>query len=282
MKKNKIIGVLIAALSLISINSVAKSNTWLEQHEQGWHWYQDPNKIIKKPIDPAKPSTKSPTLDPLEEVNLYKENLARLHAEAIMRPTLDNVHAYLKAQVAATERASYFSVVWNEVLRRHPDLDYNVKFPAAQYARHIYLDQEKDQLDQLMKQFSQKYGLMMFIKHNCRFCHAMVPIVARVAEEYGIHVTYVSLDGRFIDNLPNQVKDNGIATKMQITQVPAVIAVEPKRDQWFPIVVGAVSEIELKEHIQAHIEYLANKDQPQTVAARLNPGDPNVQTDVVN
>ncbi|MGI9214640.1 MAG: conjugal transfer protein TraF, partial [Gammaproteobacteria bacterium] len=194
-----------------------------------------------------------------------------------------NVHAYLKAQVAASERASYFSVVWNEVLRRHPELDYNVQFPATQYARHIYLDSEKEQLDLLMKQFSKQYGFILFIKGNCKFCHAMAPIVERVAKEYGIYVTYRSLDGGFVANLSNQVKDNGLADRMQITQVPALVAVEPNRDQWFPIVFGAVSEIELKEQIQAHLEYLVAKAaKDQTTIARLNPGEPNAQIDLAN
>lgn len=279
MKRSSIVAILI--FSLWGVEITAKTNSWLENHEQGWHWYQDPKITRKKPQEPKKQTVKN--LDPIEEVKAYRENLERLHAEAILRPNVNNVHAYLKAQVAATQRASYFSVVWDEVLRQHPELDYNVKFPATQYARHIYLDNQKEQLDLLMKQFSKRYGFLFFMKNNCRFCHAMAPIVERVAREYGIFVSYVSLDGKFIDNLPNQVKDNGIATRMQITQVPALIAVEPNLNQWFPIVFGAVSEIELKEQIQAHVEYLVAKtNKNQEITATLNPGAPNDQIDLVN
>ncbi len=280
MKKSRFIFMLI--FSLWVDGGFAKTNSWLESHEQGWHWYHDPKIINKKTPAPTPPSVNQSS-DPLEEVKLYKEKLERLQSAAIMRPTIENVHAYLKAQVAATERASYFSVVWNEVLRRHPELDYNVQFPATQYARNIYLDSEKEQLDLLMKQFSKQYGFILFIKGNCKFCHAMAPIVERVAKEYGIYVTYRSLDGGFMANLPNQVKDNGVAARMQITQVPALVAVDPNRDQWFPIVFGAVSEIELKEQIQAHLEYLVAQDQKvKTTIARLNPGEPNAQIDLAN
>jgi len=225
---------------------------WNQQHEQGWHWYQD---SIEAPKDLRQlPKT---SLDPLIEAALEREQLERLRAEAILRPTEDSVHAYIQKQTWASNQADRFSQVWDAVMRQHPELDYTVKYPTVQFARHIYLDQEKIKTQKAIEDFKKQYGFFFFLRGDCSYCHAVAPMIKEVSLKSGISVTAVSLDGGTLFEYPNVLPDNGIAKQMEVYSVPAVFAVNPSNNEWFPIVTGPISAADLEERILAIAEYLA-------------------------
>ena len=224
---------------------------WNTQHEEGWHWYQDP----KEEQQPQK----NAFADPLQEIAYFRESIEWLRAEAVLRPTESAVKAYIEMQVLATQKADRFSEVWDAVMRRYPQLDYALLHPTAQFARHIYLDEQKQAVKSAIDRFKETYGFLFFFKSGCRYCEAMIPVIKTVSEEHGIAVTAISIDGGSLKEL-HSLPDNGIAKKMGVVSVPAVFAVNPTQDEWFPIATGPISALDLEERIWAIANYMNSEE----------------------
>jgi conjugal transfer pilus assembly protein TraF len=238
---------------------------WNLRHEEGWHWYQDP-KLEEKVQNQATP--RHP--EPAAEVEAHKREMENLKAEAILRPTESSVKAYVEKQVWATNQSDRFSEVWSAVMRYNPELDYSVKYPAEQFARHIYLDQQKIQTQDAIENLRQNYGLIFFFQNQCPYCHAMGSIVQELTTQYGIAVTAVSLDGGVLTDFPKALPDNGISSQMKVSQVPAIYAVNLSNDEWFPIATGAMSSAELETRILAIVQYNQSK-LPEGSHASISP-----------
>jgi conjugal transfer pilus assembly protein TraF len=244
--------VLILLLGLFTTELQAGWNT---EHEEGWHWYQDPE-VLENP----NPSVPSAFHDPLTEIETLREHLDRSRAEAILRPTESAVKSYIEQQVQATQKADRFSLVWDAVIRQYPQLDYALTHPTAQFARHIYLDNQKLQVKTAIDRFKETYGFLFFFRSDCPYCQAMAPIIKTVSLQHGITVTAISLDGGSLTESFKVLPDNGIASKMGVLSVPAVFAVNPNTDEWFPIVTGPISVSDLEERIWAIADYMNEEE----------------------
>ena len=223
---------------------------WNTQHEEGWHWYQDPKE---------EQSQKNVFADPLQEIAHFRESIELLRAEAILRPTENTVRAYIERQVLATQKADRFSEVWDAVMRRYPQLDYALLHPTAQFARHIYLDEQKIAVKKAIERFKDTYGFLFFFKSGCRYCEAMIPVIKTVSSEHGIALTAISIDGSFLTEL-HSLPDNGIAKKMGVVSVPAIFAVNPSQEEWFPIATGPISALDLEERIWTIANYMNSEE----------------------
>jgi conjugal transfer pilus assembly protein TraF len=92
-----------------------------------------------------------------------------------------------------------------------------------------------------LKALAQEYGLFYFFKGDCPYCHKFAPLVKNFAGEHGWDVLPISMDGGKIAEFPNAKLDNGIARKLNITTVPALIAIHPKTKKMIPLAYGMVS-----------------------------------------
>jgi conjugal transfer pilus assembly protein TraF len=70
------------------------------------------------------------------------------------------------------------------------------------------------------------------------------------SQKYGWSVLAVSLDGGTLSEFPEARRDNGIATRLQISHVPALIALHPRTGQFIPLAYGLVSESEIEERAE--------------------------------
>ena len=53
-----------------------------------------------------------------------------------------------------------------------------------------------------------------------------------------------------LPEFPNAKQNNGIAERLQITHVPALIALHPKTGQFIPLAYGLVSEREIEQRVE--------------------------------
>lgn len=60
----------------------------------------------------------------------------------------------------------------------------------------------------------------------------------------------ISLDGGALPEFPHVRRDNGIATRLQVGHVPALIAVHPNSGQTIPLAYGFVSESEIENRVE--------------------------------
>ena len=76
-------------------------------------------------------------------MNLIKEEIERAKNEAILYPTHKNIASYIEVQNRWADHSSYFAQKWQEVILRHPDLNYSLRFPTNASGRKIHIEEKK-------------------------------------------------------------------------------------------------------------------------------------------
>ncbi len=236
-------------LLFLNTGNCALSSAFFERRAEGWHWYQSlsDNEVEEKKEKRDQPSLASTATEKIE--NQRKSLEQKLHA-AIVEPSRENLMAYIIAQKALMDQSQRFSESWQRVVMTTPALDETLVHPVDQSARHVYYDEQAKVFSKHMKGFSQEYGLFFFFRKNCAYCHNFAPIVKRFSQKYGWSVLAISLDGGSLPEFPNARSDNGMAARLQITHVPALIALHPKTGKLLPLAYGMISESEIERRIE--------------------------------
>lgn len=228
----------------------AAQAAFFERRAEGWHWYQAPpsNDEVEEKKEKTGPTL--PLQTPTEKIENQRKVLEqKLHA-AIVEPTRENLETYLLAQKALMDQSQRFSESWQRVVMTTPSLDETLVHPVEQSARHVYYDEQAKAFSKHMKGFSQEYGLFFFFRQNCAYCHNFAPIVKRFSQKYGWSVLPISLDGGSLPEFPNARSDNGMAARLRITHVPALIALHPKTGKLVPLAYGMISESEIERRVE--------------------------------
>lgn len=231
--------------------------SFFEKHAEGWHWYeslQDGEVDEQQKKNDLTPKPRTPT----QEIESQRKALERkLHA-AIIKPTQENIMAYLLLQKALMDQSEKFSNEWKKVVMMTPSLDETLIHPVDQNALPLYYAEQRHDLEKRIKGLSKEYGLFFFFRENCSYCHQFAPIVKRFSEKYGWSVLAISLDKGSIGpsslnssllEFPHAKRDNGIARRLGITHVPALIAIHPATKKLIPLAYGMVSEGEMEGRI---------------------------------
>lgn len=242
----------------------AQPSCFFERKAEGWHWYQEqesrsenkaetrlPKGVLPKGALP-KEKTEAPqkALSPTQSIEAQRKALEiKLHA-AIVEPTQENLIAYITAQKALMDQSQKFSEMWKQVVMTTPSLDETLIHPVDQNARHIYYAEQQNKLKTRIMRLASEYGLFFFFRKNCSYCHQFAPIVKRFSQKHGWSVLGISLDGGTLLEFPNAKQNNGIAERLQIAHVPALIAIHPKSGQLIPLAYGLVSESEIEQRVE--------------------------------
>mgnify|MGYP000588381577 FL=1 len=241
---------------LITDNRLLNS-AFFERHAEGWHWYQDSlnESDQSSVISHQNKDSQAPT----QQIEKQRKNLeTKLHT-AIIEPTRENIIAYIMAQKALMDQSQRFSEAWKEVVLTTPSLDETLIHPVDQNARHIYYVEKNKDLSKRIKALAHDYGLFFFFRQNCPYCHQFAPIVKHFAGKHDWSVLPISLDGGSLPEFPQAKRDNGIAQKLQIQHVPALVALHPKSGKLIPLAYGLVSESEIEERVDLLIRMEGGK-----------------------
>ncbi len=247
----RVILILIIILNTIRSEVLFAEESFYKRRAEGWHWYEE-RKIQKdKKEDEQKKKDLHPpkVITPTQILKLYRQELERKLQLAMLFPTLENVKNYQELQKDLMGRSQLFSERWMQSIYLNPHLDFTSKYPINQIGRHTYIDEEKKVKSAKLKALSNTYGFFFFFKGDCPYCHTFAPIVKRFAARYDWTVKAISLDGGKLKEYPKPLLDNGIAERLTITQVPALIAVNPKTQEMLPISYGLTSEDEMETRI---------------------------------
>ena len=234
--------------SSCNIQNKCENSGFFDKHAEGWHWYeyQEPESKNKKL---EKKEQKDPPQSPTQVIEDQRKELEqKLHA-AIVEPNRENIISYILAQRALMDQSQKFSESWKKVVMTTPSLDESLIHPVDQNARHIYYREKSEDLKDRIKKLASEYGLFFFFRKECSYCHGFAPIVKSFAKTYGWSVLPISLDGGILPEFPNARRDNGIAERLQITHVPALIALHPKSGKLIPLAYGMVSISEIEERV---------------------------------
>ena len=231
------------------------ADSFVNEHSQGWHWYQDPywikpTKGSKEALEKSgRKSMSMSNMNPTVQMEAIQSALKNALNKAVLHPTEKNVQYYIEVQNLVNENGSHFSDVWQTVLLKHPELNYSVDHPTNQLGKQVYLDlQNKDQA-QAIADLSKHYGLFFFFRSSCPYCHKFAPIVQDFANRYGLSVVPVSLDGGGLPEFPNPRIDNGASTTFHVSVAPALFLVDPDTRKVLPISYGLITENEISSRI---------------------------------
>nr|WP_297383284.1 conjugal transfer protein TraF [uncultured Roseateles sp.] len=252
--------VLLIVLTVVASSAVSAqtpppywSDAW-----RGWHFYEDPEpEHPTKPAPPPKPSPLSSKSSPartpeLVEFERLQKTLEEFRNIAIMRPTEANVRRYMELESRVVTQASTFADVAQRVAWSTPELDPTLQGrPVNAKALEVFEQQQLAERSQSMAALGRDHVLFFFFRGDCPYCHAFAPTLEAFQVRHGIQVVAISIDGGPMPGFPGARRDNGIATTLKVSQVPAVYLAQPFTGRITPIGFGVLSEAQLLERISA-------------------------------
>jgi len=229
---------------------------------RGWHFYEEPvpepepkRSLLPKParLPPAPQQPRRDTRPPeLEELERLRQRVEDLRGIAVMRPTEANVRRYMELEAKVVAQASTFADVAQRVAWTTPELDPSLQGrPVNAKALEVFEAQQLGERSRSIAELGRDHVLLFFFRGDCPYCHAFAPTLEAFQGRHGIRVEAVSLDGGALPGFAAARRDNGTATALRVTQVPAVYLAQPFTGRIVPIGFGVLSESQLLERISA-------------------------------
>jgi conjugal transfer pilus assembly protein TraF len=220
------------------------------------HWFYCGNrrpKPTKQPTPPPAASPSEPTKTEYEEkVIEFNRRYEALRAKIAIDPTEEDVVELMRMHAWIVERGALASDLMQRALWTNPDLDYTLRVPLNDQGgtaafRQAQFSERRDH----MSVVRERYGVFFFYMSTCPHCHRMAPILRRWADEYGIEVRAVSMDGGPIPGFPDARADNGLFERFGLAgrPVPALILYDTKSRKVQPISFGSIPQDELERRI---------------------------------
>ena len=223
---------------------------------RGWHFYEDPDPDppVRKetapeprPIPREPGPVKAPELVTLEKL---QKQLEEYRGIAIISPTEQNVRRYMMLEAQLYNQASRFSEVAQRVAWSSPEFDPTIQGrPVNARALEVFERATFEARQRAVSELANNHVLLFFFRSDCPYCHAYAPILEAFQRRYGIKVEAVSLDGGGLAEFPEFRRDNGIATALNVTQVPATFIAQPFAGRITALGFGVLSDGDLLERI---------------------------------
>lgn len=248
---------------------------------RGWHFYEDPAppealqpSPRREPSSPRAARVNRPRRPPeLAEFERLQATLEDARKVAIVTPSEDNVRRYMELEAEVVARASTFADVAQRVAWSSPQLDPSLQGrPVNARALEVFEQQTLADRARAVAELGRDHVLLFFFRSDCPYCHAFAPTILDFQARHGIQVVAVSIDGGAMPGFAGARRDNGIASALRVSQVPAVYLAQPFTGTITPIGFGVLSEAQLLERIVAVSEPRYRAMVPSTVR-RLATGD---------
>lgn len=217
--------------------------TYWTNHDEGWHWYNDPSHETRKSHEEKQShqTTGTTQIEALQKAT--KEQLSH----ALLDPSEQNVIRYITLQNTLVSKAARFSEMWQRVVWQHPELNYSVENPTSEVGRHAYYEKERLRRDANLSAISQRYGLFFYFSSSCTYCQKMAPTVKSFADYYGFDMIPITLDGQTLPEFPRALHDNGSMVSLKVEVVPALFLIDKKTKEIIPVGFGLMSIDELEK-----------------------------------
>jgi len=233
---------------------------WYGDKPTGWHYYDDPKDIKKEEAkrkqqdvyrDMPRPELE---IDPLKWREAYRKKGEWLMAKSIREETEQSALDYQLYQNEQTRLAKVFSVNVDHAIRKNK-LDPSIEHENTQTGNQIFLDEQKKAQRQNIEAIKGQYGLVLFVKGSCPYCHRQAPITQQLADNLNLELLAVSLDKQAVPGLNNVVPDNGIAESFDVTYVPSLYLVNFHTNEHHIVKYGMAGMYETEQMINEVINY---------------------------
>lgn len=244
----------LAVLSPVAASAQTHAAAYWSDAWRGWHFYEDPEPDPPdRPVPrvPSPPERSMPTKPPeIVEFEQLQKSLEETRNIAIMRPTEANVRRYMALESKVVARASTFANVAQRVAWATPELDPSLQGrPVNAKAIEVFDQLQMTQRSESISVLGRDHVLFFFFRGDCPYCHAFAPTLEAFEARHGIKVVAISIDGGAMPGFADARRDNGIATTLKVSQVPAVYLAQLFTGKITPIGFGVLSEAQLVERI---------------------------------
>lgn len=241
------------AMAAASVNDRPDtSESFLENSEEGWFWYKDEVEKKEKKQEQKKDQSEQQEPEKAFSVAWLKKNLPRYIEMAIDNPTPENVRAFLLVQRVMLDKAENFAKAVQTQVVGDSLIDEAARRGLSTVAAHEFNSKGEHETKKLLDELSNKIGLFFFFSSDCSYCKSQLPILGYFGNKYDMAIMGVSVDGGALTldgKEPFPWKpDAGLAPKLGITQVPALVIVTPEGDAT-PIAQGVLSLPEIEQRI---------------------------------
>jgi len=197
----------------------------------GYHFYCDPDAVQEAEEEVAPEVAAPPPVSPdtvksaTEEMMEFRARLDELKYEAVLRPTPENLEAYMTAQLAMIRKAQVFTEQWQRVLMQAPELDTNTRYPLSNVGTHVYQDRKQAAWEASLRAAAETHGLLFVFGNEvtCPVCPTQVAIVAELEAKYGLTVMPVTADGWAYPQFPEPAPDTGQLANLGLSDFPRPI-----------------------------------------------------------
>lgn len=230
------------------------------QKRDGWFWYRQPpvrkaevkvkekdqEKASEKPITAVERKSKD-----IEEFEEFQRQLENLRKVAIINPTPENVRTYMVFERMAYKQSTLFAEMQQSLNWVDPVFAQDVADmrPVNSIAMRVWDQQRSDTKREFMARLAKTHGLYFFVRGNCPYCHAFAPQIKRFSQATGIQVFPITLDGGGNLEYPKPALDNGIAERIGIKMVPALVLAHPATNDYQVVSFGVVTDDEIMDRI---------------------------------
>ncbi len=230
-------------LFVLSAPRAAPAETYFDQRERGWFWYEAFPGRGDSPL-PGNPGEKMTA----ERIRKRGEELFEA---ALLSPTKKNVRAYMEHQKRVIERSERFARVWKRVLWESPALDSTVESPVSAAGAEISRSLRKTARDSVIGRISRAGKLVFFFRSDCPFCLGQAEVLRTLEERHGIGVLAASLDGRGLPPLYPRFKDGRAqAARLGVERVPALFLFVPSQRKIARVGTGYLTLGEIRRRLQ--------------------------------
>lgn len=228
---------------------------WRNRRE-GWFWYRLPP--VPKPEAKERSAEQLPSVaekgkrnKDIEEFEELQHRLENLRKIAIINPTPENVRAYTVYERMAFKQATLFAEMqqalnWVDPVFAEDSADLR---PVNPLAMRVWDQQRVETKRDFLSRVAKTHGLYFFVRRDCPYCHAFAPLIKRFSQQTGMTVFPVTLDGGGNREYPKPVHDNGMAARLGIKMVPALVLAQPALREYQVVSFGVVTEEEIMDRI---------------------------------
>lgn len=217
----------------------------------GWHWYNEPvkQKIEKRRDDKIVKVFNQ--LSPLQQLKILKMATNNLKAKAVLSGKVSDITEYKKAQDYWVQKATRFTVGWEQMLLQHPALNYSLNFSHENAMASVMQRDKHARENQAISSLAQDNGLLFFYRGKNKGDRLFSKTVARYSKRHHLVVIPVSVDGQTSPVFKASRHQSGMkkATVLGIHYFPALVLVNPKSNRHKIVSYGFKSENEISDRL---------------------------------
>lgn len=219
----------------------------------GWHWYNEPkNETDKdKKIKIKQNILIFSQLSPSKQLKILKEATENLKAKSILSGKVGDIAAYKRAQDFWVSKATQFTIGWERMLLQNPELNYSLKFSHENAMAPVMQKEMHDREKRAVSALSKNNGFIFFYRGKNKGDRMFSTILSRYSKKYHFPLIPVSVDGVLSPAFHNsqQLQEMGKASALGVRYFPALVLVNPLKQQHEIVSYGFKSEDELSNRL---------------------------------